>query len=331
MSKMNKTVVTIVADLSGSMSGSKERKLREMVTQFVKQLADEEAKGNQVFEVSLLPFSDTADLRGPWPASAAGPQIAKLTCGYPFGQGTALRDAIGKALESFDGKTPALISVFSDGEEGHSRYFGEAKLRSLLQTKEATGNLTLTFAGPASARRELARVGIPEGNFQSWDGSERQMVETQAQTSKSLDTYIQSRSVGVTRSARFYADPSTLTTSGIKSMTKKVTPTNIRKVTSKMDGRAIADFYGNKFKPGCHYYELVKPEYIQDGKELVILIKSSGEYRLGSRAVRAMLSLPETGKVRVHPGPTSDKYSVFVQTNSMNRKVVEDQTFITVE
>ncbi len=328
---MNKTKVIIVADLSGSMEGSKERKLREMVTQYIKQLADEEAKGNQVFEVSLLPFSNRTELRGPWPASAATPQVAKLTTGYPFGGGTALRDALGKALEAYDGKTPTLISAFSDGEECSSQFYGEAKLRSLLQVKEATGNLTLTFAGPSSARRWLSQVGVPEGNFQAWDGSERQMVETQAQTSKGLDQYIQSRSAGVTRSARFYADPSALTSSGIKSMTKQVKPTDIRKVTAKMDGRAIADFYGSKFKPGNHYYELVKPEYIQDGKELVILIKSSGEYRLGSRAVRAMLGLPETGKVRVHPGPHNDKYDIFVQTSSMNRKVVESQTFLTVE
>jgi hypothetical protein len=328
---MNKTLVTIVADLSGSMAGNKERKLREMVSALIKQLANEETKGNQLFEVSLLPFSNTSQLRGPWPASAAGKHVEGLTCSFPFGNGTALRDAIGKALEACDTKTPSLICVFSDGEEGHSIYYGEAKLRALLDSKEASGNLTLTFAGPQSARSWLTRIGLSEGNFQAWDGSEREMAQTQAVTSQSMDSYIQDRSKGVTRSARFYADPSALTASGVRGMTKKVTPSDVRKVTNKMDGRAVADFYGGKFKPGCHYYELIKPEYIQDGKDLVILMKDSSEYRQGSRTVRAMLSLPETGKIRVHPVPPDGKYTIFVQTNSMNRKVVEGQTFLTVE
>jgi hypothetical protein len=328
---MNKTVVTIVADLSGSMAGSKESKLRQMVSALIKQLADEEAKGNQLFEVSLLPFSDRTELRGPWPASAANKHVEGLTTKAPFGRGTALMDAIGTALEATDTKVPSLICVFSDGEECSSTFYGAARLASLLKAKEAPGNLTLTFAGPESARTWLTKIGLAGGNFQPWDGSERQMAQTQAATQQSMDTYIVDRSKGVTRSARFYADPGSLTASGIRGMTKKVIPTEVRKVTKKMDGRAIADFYGNKFEPGSHYYELVKPEYLQEDKELVIFVKDANEYRLGSRSVRAMLSLPETGKVRVHPGPHNDKYQIFVQSSSMNRKVVEGQTMITVK
>jgi len=313
------------------MQGNKEYKLRQMVSQLIQQLANEEAKGNQLFEVRLLPFSTSAQVWGPWPASAAAGQVERLNTRSPFGQGTALIDAIGKALESFNGKTPAIIAIFSDGQEMHSTIYSASRLKAAVAIKEATGNLTLTFAGPDSARHMLRNIGLPEGNFQSWDGSERAMQETVQRTTSSMDNYIQDRSKGVTRSARFYADPGDVSVSAVRGMTKKVTPSEVRKVTAKMDGRAISDFYGSKFDPGNHYYELVKPEYIQDGKELVILVKSSNEYRLGSRAVRSLLGLPETGKVRVHPGPHNDKYQIFVQSSSMNRKVVEGQTMITVK
>lgn len=326
------TQVYIVADLSGSMRGSKEETLRKMVKEYVATLAAAEAGGDQSFEVALVPFSNNVKVKGPWVASALpGDQISDLsTRTNGFGGGTALRDAIGTALERVRANIPTLISVFSDGEECSSILYSQQRLSAIIRGIEAGGNLTLTFAGPESARRYLAGCGIPDGNFQAWDGSEKEMIKVAAAVSPSVENYVRARSTGATSSSRFYADTTDLTDQGVRSMTKIVVPSEIKVVTRHMSGRAIADFYGSRFTPGAHFYELIKPEYIQDDKDLVVLIRDKNEYRQGSRAVRLLLNLPETGKVRVHPAPTSSKYQVFVQSSSVNRKVVEGQTMLTL-
>ncbi len=329
------TQVYIVADLSGSMAGPKEVMLRKMTAEFVAVLANAEKATNQTFEVNLVPFSGSVQLKGPWPSASTVPShaIESLTTRYPMGESTALRDAIGRALECVERRpsVPALISVFSDGEECASYLYSAARLSALISRMEGTGNLTLTFAGPASAQRYLHGVGVPEGNFRAWDGSEKEMRQVTVDTAAATEAYTVLRSTGATKSSAFYADVSQLTTSGVRAMTKQVVPTEVKKVTPKMAGRSIADFYGTKFKPGNHYQELIKPEYLQDDKELVVFIKDANEYRLGSRSVRTMLGLPETGKIRVRPATFTDKYKLFIQSNSTNRKVVEGQTMLTVE
>lgn len=328
---MKSTDVFIVADLSGSMRGTKEQKLREMVQELVKTLADEEVKGNQVFNVTLVPFSSTATWSPTRVASAIRPtEIAALNTAYPMGSQTALRDAIGYTIEKSKPDAVTLISVFSDGEENASYAYSAARLKVKIAELDQTGNFTLTFAGPESARQMLVAAGMPADNFRAWSGSEKEMAAVAADTKSSYEGYIQARSVGQTRSLRFYADTAQVTDPGLRAMTKEVQPSEIRKVTRHMDGRAIADFYGSKFNPGHHYYELIKPEYLGDDKDLIVLIKDKGEYRQGSRALRTLLGLPETGRIRIHPDSGAGKYQIFIQSTSLNRKMVEGQTMLTV-
>jgi hypothetical protein len=155
------------------------------------------------------------------------------------------------------------------------------------------------------------------------------MPEVVRETVAATQLYTESRSRGITTSATLYADASKLTTGGVRGMTKQVTPVETKQVSKYMDGRAIADFF-KPFKPGAHYYQLVKPEYIQEDKELVVHIKDKNEYRQGSRTVRMLLGLPETGKIRVAPGAHSDKFDIYVQSASVNRKLVEGQKLLTL-
>jgi hypothetical protein len=112
-------------------------------------------------------------------------------------------------------------------------------------------------------------------------------------------------------------------------MTKQVTPSETKKVSKHMDGRAIADFFP-KFEKGKHYYQLVKPEYIDETKDMVVHIKDTNEYRQGSRTVRMLLKLPEQGRIRVYPGPHSEKFDIYVQSVSVNRKLVEGQKLLSL-
>ena len=337
---MKQTNVYIVADLSGSMQGQLEEIQRRMVRESIQQFAAASVNGFS-YMVKLLPFSERVDMSLParQATSLADSLVDRLTTRtFGMGGGTALRDAIGAALERIDEQTPSIVMVFTDGYENASNVWSAAAIKGKVDKLEATGNLTLTCAGPGSSRHMMSRIGIPDDNFRAWDGTVKEAVEMSRATVGAVQQYTQSRAMGARSTKRFYADPSNLTASGIKANTKQVTPSDIKQVTKTMAGRTIADLYGGNFRQGHHYYQLMKAEYIQEDKDLVVFIKDpnskadgAGEYRLGSRSVRTLLGLPETGRIRVHPGPVSDKYKIFVQSSSTNRKLVEGQTMLTVD
>lgn len=331
---MKLTDVYIVADISPSMSGAKAAIQRQMVWDVVRTLAADPLP----YRVGLIAFGGNAvEKFGLTWAGDVTQTMVDRALGDVIGW-TALRDAIGMALDRAltQGATvgglkaeAVLVSVFSDGEENRSRTSAGA-LATKIGAAEASGRITLTFAGPESARRELSAAGIPAGNFKAWDGSEREAPEVSRATVAATQEYTVARSKGVKRSATFYEiDPAKLNTAGVRSYMQQVQPTEVQTVAKRMAGRAIADAF-QKFEKGKHYYELIKPEYIEDGKELVVHIKGANEYRLGSRSARQLLGLPEDGKIRVKPTGTAAPFTIFVQSASNNRKLVEGQQLLTV-
>lgn len=330
------TQVFVVADCSGSMAGATEVTMRKSIRDAVAVLAGNEP--GQRFDVQLCPFSSQVRLNQPWSATemARKPELIEQVNTSAAGMGgqTALLDAIGRCLEEADKRltdTPALIMVFTDGDENGSYTWNRTRLAAMVDRLEKTGNLTLTVAGPKHVGDYMSVLGLKPGNFRAWDGTEKELRAVAADTQKSIADYATSRSAGTTSLGKFYADPSNLTAAGIKANTVEVVPTEIKTVTKRMAGRPIADYFGRDFQQGKHFYELVKAEYVTDDKDLIIFIKDQNQYRMGNRAVRKMLGLPEVGKIRLVPSAHSDKYTVFVRSGSNNRKVVEGQQFLTVE
>lgn len=330
------TQVFVVADCSGSMAGSTEATMRKSISDAVAVLAGNEP--GQWFNIQLCPFSGQVRLEMPYTATelARRPDLIAgvNTSRQGMGGGTALLDAIGRCLEEAEKQLktePALVMVFTDGGENASYVWNQTRLAAAVDRAEKTGNLTLTVAGPKAVGDMMQRLGLKPGNFRAWEGGEKELRAVSADTTKSLTDYATRRSTGETSLGRFYADPSALTPAGIKAMTTEVVPTEIKTVSKRMAGRSIADFFGRDFKQGRHFYELVKAEYVQDDKDLIIFIRDQNQYRLGSRTARALLGLPETGKIRLVPSAHTEKYLVFVRSGSNNRKVVEGQQFLTVE
>ncbi len=92
---------------------------------------------------------------------------------------------------------------------------------------------------------------------------------------------------------------------------------------------AIRDFVtenGLRFKKGRGFYEFTKTETIQGNKEVVLMDRKTGDMWSGSRA-RGMLGLPEGGTARIRPG-VLDKHAVFVQSTSVNRRLVGGTRFL---
>jgi len=83
---------------------------------------------------------------------------------------------------------------------------------------------------------------------------------------------------------------------------------------------------GLKFKTGRGFYEFTKTETIQGKKEVVLMDKKTGDMFSGQKA-REMLGLPEGASTRIRP-TSLEKFAVFVQSTSANRKLMGGTRFL---
>lgn len=328
---MKTTDVIIVADVSGSMSHLQRKQQQAILALLSQFAAEEKAADPHVFMCAIVPFgSSVAEVPAFRPASAfAEKDVGHLHCTQGS---TALIDALADSITAARSRKSeaALIQVFTDGGENGSRKSSADAVKALLAAETAKGYLTLAVTGPREARNMMDRIGLTTDNFREWDGStEASYRETVQATQSAASTYVATRRAGRTATVKYYADATKLTEAGTRGMTKQVAPAELKQCSKHMSGRAIADFF-KTFEKGRHYYQLVKPEYIDDGKELVVHIKDKNEFRQGSRTVRMLLNLPETGRIRVYPGPHSEKFDIYVQSASVNRKLVEGQKLLTL-
>ena len=83
---------------------------------------------------------------------------------------------------------------------------------------------------------------------------------------------------------------------------------------------------GITFAVGRGFYEFTKPEIIQDSKEIILMDKVTKELYEGSVArTIAGIGFGETSKIK--PGKL-EKYRMFVQSKSPNRKLIKQQGFL---
>lgn len=83
---------------------------------------------------------------------------------------------------------------------------------------------------------------------------------------------------------------------------------------------------GLTFKVGRGFYEFTKTETIQGHKEIILMDRATGDLFEGE-AAREMLGLPMGATVRIKPS-NLEKYVVFVQSTSANRKLVGSTRFL---
>ncbi len=79
------------------------------------------------------------------------------------------------------------------------------------------------------------------------------------------------------------------------------------------------------FNKGRGFYEFTKTETIQGKKEVILIDRATGDLFEGE-AAREMLGLPNGTTVRIRPN-NLEKYVVFVQSTSVNRKLIGETRF----
>jgi len=92
----------------------------------------------------------------------------------------------------------------------------------------------------------------------------------------------------------------------------------------------LVESNGLVFQKGRGFYEFTKRETIQASKEIVILDTESGDMYQGD-AAREVLGLPHGSSIDISPrnaGFDRERYKVFVQSTSVNRKLIGGTTFL---
>jgi len=83
---------------------------------------------------------------------------------------------------------------------------------------------------------------------------------------------------------------------------------------------------GLTFKTGRGFYEFTKTETIQGYKEIILMDRAAGDFFEGEKA-RELLGLPSGENARIRP-TSLEKYVVFVQSTSANRKLMKATRFL---
>jgi hypothetical protein len=340
--------VALVIDKSGSMQGHSDQLVR-VVDEFVKGLAEESDRLGHETRISLYAFDHLVE-NLVWDMDVK--HLPSMRGLYTVENGaTALIQASVKALDDLGhiweeyGEHSFLQVVVTDGEENASgadttgsRHDhlpdGRAVLegwRSRIAEKlnSLPDHWTSAIMVPNSlAKRTAQQYGFPTGNISIWDADSAQGVEEAIGTVKSAATrFLRDREQGVRGTRNLFAMGQDLSTAAVTSTLQALDAG--RYVLIPVDHQsAIRDFVtraGHPYTTGCAFYELSKREKIQAGKKIAVAEKDPVTGRMTGKvftgpAARRLLGLPET-EVTVTPGH-NEAYTIFVQSTSVNRKLI---------
>ena len=328
MKQVLKNHVAILLDTSWSM-GSLLGDVEKVFNNQIEYLRSSSLRFNQETRVSIYTFDSEikclisdVDVARPMEIGrlVADGMTALLDC-----VGTSVRDL--KELPQRYGDHSFLIYLLTDGGENDSRNYDESVFKNL------PANFSIAaFAPDVNSVRELTHLGIPEGNIDKWDTTKRGVEEVGRKFEKTMDNYYTARSRGVRTSNTIFSDLNKVSVSDVKTVAKEVKNYDIviNEDVKAVEIRPLVESKLPKthYTKGCAFYELVKNEHIQPSKEIAVQNKKSGKIYKGPHA-RALLQLPDHETVKVTP-VHSKTWNVYVQSLSVNRKVIPKQRVLVI-
>lgn len=274
----------------------------------------------------------------------SNPHVLKPITTWPTGGMTAFYDAIGHMIASLQ-KVPDygnqnvsfLVIATTDGEENSSYQWPKEKLALTILQLQQTGRWTFVLRVPKGAKNHAAIsiLGIPEGNIQEWDTNSAQgMVASTQATTQGMDTYFATRAAGKAGTSSFFSDVSNVNLAALDALDpKKYSLYAVGDLPTDSDGMQIRDFIlarRMKFLKGASFFQFVKSEAkVGYEKQVLIRDRATGKVFCGPQA-RKMIGLPDNQNARIHPGQ-HDKYDIFIQSSSINRKLPMGSGVIYVE
>lgn len=319
--KLNlKNNIVFLIDASGSMSHLRD-KVIEVFNSQIADLIQKSSENEQETRVTVYSFSDiTQNIC--WDVDCLrAPSIEKF---YRPGGSTAMLGAILQAIADVSkipqiyGDYSNLMIILSDGQNN----IGNHLSTQVKQKLAGLDNWTCLFLGPDSEATNLAQsFGFAKGNCLVWNinakGLEAVGVKLKAVTSVFMDN----RSKGIkTSNNLFTLDTQSLSAKSVSSL--DVLDSNdyqFLAVRKEGDIKSFVESWKLPFRQGANYYQLTKKEKIQGGKAICIREKKNGKVYTGDNA-RSLLGLPNY-EVKVEAA-SHPKYDIFVQSSSVNRKLV---------
>ncbi|MEU0086226.1 vWA domain-containing protein [Streptomyces sp. NPDC006274] len=327
--------VALVLDASSSMSHLS-RKVVEVADQQIAYLARRSRELDQETRVTVYVFADKVQCVIYDKDVLRMPSLKQL---YRVGGMTALLAAALKSQRELAqtaqlyGDHSFLTFVLTDGQENASHRSPDAPARDprelvkgvaeMIETQE--DNWTLAVLVPDQmGKREAMQCGFPKENIAIWDATSTQGLEEAGQVIRqATEKFMVGRAQGIRGSrAVFSTGAETVNKDTIKAAgLTPVNPSEYQLVPVTRDV-AIRDWViecGHTYRTGGAFYQLGKSEKVQARKQIAVLEKKTDRVYAGPEA-RALLGLPDS-EVRVKPDHNDD-FTIFVQSTSVNRKLV---------
>ncbi|MEU1317220.1 vWA domain-containing protein [Streptomyces tibetensis] len=327
--------VALVLDASSSMSHLS-RKVVEVADQQIAYLARRSRELDQETRVTVYVFADKVECVIYDKDVLRMPSLKQL---YRTGGMTALLAAALKSQSELAqtaqlyGDHSFLTFVLTDGQENASHRCPDAQGRDPRQLVKAVAemirtqqdNWTLAVLVPDQmGKREAMQCGFPKDNIAIWDATSTQGLEEAGQVIRqATENFMMGRTQGIRGSRAVFStgaevvNEDTIKAAGLT----PADPSKYQLIPVARDA-AIREWVvecGHTYTTGGAYYELSKSEKIQARKQIAVLEKKTDRVYTGPQA-RALLGLPNT-EVRVKPDH-NDHFTIFVQSTSVNRKLV---------
>lgn len=256
------------------------------------------------------------------------------------GSATPLFDSVGELIEILESSPDAkdtqvsfLVMAITDGQDNASRKYPAHILSDKIRKLQATDRWTFVFRVPCGYASHLTRLGIPEGNIQEWEQTERGMQASTVQTRAAVDEYYKGLSTGVRSTKKFFTNLKDVDSATIKASLRDISnEVNLWIVKNAGEGATIREYCekqlnGKAMLKGAAFYQLTKTEdEVQDYKQIAIRDKKTGSIYSGL-AARDLLGLPRAGMCKVAPGDHGD-YDIYIQSTSVNRKLPVGSTVL---
>ncbi len=321
--------VIFVLDESGSMQSIRAKTIQTF-KELLLSMSSESSKMGQKTKTTIMTFNNRVRI-----IKDEGQDVVMFDDYHPDGM-TALIDAVysaldvGRRIQTAPGEDSSfLVIIITDGGENASRVHTTGEVSSAMNKAIYGDDWSFVFSVPDENGKEYVKkfLGAYEDNISVWESSEKGMSELGQRLSQGTSSYFTGRAAGKKSTTTFFAPD-----------LSKMKKTEVRETLHKVNGKFITldvkkdtpikefvERSGNQFQKGQGFYQLMKPEDVQDYKEIV-LMDQYGKLFSGPEA-RSLLNMPDNGTIRVRPGDQGI-YKVFIQSTSVNRKLIKGTKFI---
>lgn len=327
--------VALVLDASSSMSHLS-HKVVDVADQQIAYLARRSKELDQETRVTVYVFADKVQCVIYDKDVLRMPSLKQL---YRTGGMTALLAAALKSQHELAqtaqlyGDHSFLTFVLTDGQENASHRCPDSPATDPRELVQAVArmiatqqdNWTLAVLVPDQmGKREAMQCGFPKDNIAIWDATSTQGLEEAGQVIRqATENFMMGRTQGIRGSRAVFStgaeavNQDTIKAAGLT----PVDPSKYQLIPVARNA-AIREWVtecGHTYRTGAAFYQLSKSEKIQAQKQIAVLEKKTDRVYTGPEA-RSLLGLPDA-EARVKPDHNDD-FTIFVQSTSVNRKLV---------